>query len=139
MTKNLLQQVMLKESEHRDVMAKQNEIFNAEENVFAPAIVWAKFVTKPVLPEPAIGILNVCVDPVELILKLLPDEPVAKYWIPAVSAFKVVKPVPLLVAVIGTQDITPATSDCKTEVPVAGLVDGKVYTVLPDAEDTNAV
>jgi CRISPR/Cas system-associated exonuclease Cas4 (RecB family) len=33
MTKNLLQQVMLKESEHREVMAKQNEIFNAEEMV----------------------------------------------------------------------------------------------------------
>ncbi len=65
-------------------------------------------------------------------------------WLALVPAkttliFAAVVPVPLLVAVIGTQDITPATSDCKTEVPVAGLVAGKVYTVLPDAEDTNAV
>jgi CRISPR/Cas system-associated exonuclease Cas4 (RecB family) len=33
MTKNLLQQVMLKESEHKEAMAKQNDIFNAEEMV----------------------------------------------------------------------------------------------------------
>ena len=30
-----------------------------EVNVFAPAIVWAKFEIRPVLPDPAIGILNV--------------------------------------------------------------------------------
>ena len=39
-------------------------------------------------------------------------------------------------AVIGTQDIKPAVSDCNTEVPVAGEVAGKVYTVLPEALKT---
>jgi hypothetical protein len=42
-------------------------------------------------------------------------------------------------AVIGTQLITPAEVDCKTEDPVAGDVAGKVYTVFPDADETNAV
>jgi hypothetical protein len=41
--------------------------------------------------------------------------------------------------VIGTQLITPAAVDCNTEDPVAGLVAGNVYTVLPVAEDTKAV
>ncbi len=44
-----------------------------------------------------------------------------------------------LVAVIGTQDITPAEVDCKTEEPVAGEDEGSVYTVFPEAEETNAV
>ncbi len=43
------------------------------------------------------------------------------------------------VAVKGTQLITPAEVDCNTELPVAGEVAGNVYTVLPEAEDTNAV
>ena len=42
-----------------DVEFVESEIFKAEENVFAPAIVCVKLVTKPVLPDPAIGILNV--------------------------------------------------------------------------------
>ena len=41
--------------------------------------------------------------------------------------------------VIATQLKTPAEVDCNTEVPVAGEVAGKVYTVLPDADETNAV
>ena len=44
-----------------------------------------------------------------------------------------------LPAVIGTQLKTPAEVDCKTEDPVPGLVAGKVYTVFPDADETNAV
>ncbi len=44
-----------------------------------------------------------------------------------------------LVAVIGTQDITPAEVDCKTDVPVAGELAGNIYTVLPDPDDTKAV
>ncbi len=42
-------------------------------------------------------------------------------------------------AVIATQLNTPAEVDCKTELPVAGEVAGNVYTVFPEAEDTNAV
>ena len=42
-------------------------------------------------------------------------------------------------ATIGTQDMTPAEVDCNTDDPVAGDVAGKVYTVLPEAEETNAV
>ena len=41
--------------------------------------------------------------------------------------------------VIATQLKTPAEVDCNTDVPVAGEVAGKVYTVLPDADETNAV
>ena len=41
-------------------------------------------------------------------------------------------------AVIGTQDITPPAVDCNTDDPVAGLVAGNVYTVLPEAEETKA-
>lgn len=33
-------------------------------------------------------------------------------------------------ATIGTQDIAPVESDCKTDDPVAGEVEGKVYVVL---------
>ena len=40
---------------------------------------------------------------------------------------------------IGTQLSTPPEVDDNTEDPVAGEVAGKVYTVLPDAEDTKAV
>ena len=43
------------------------------------------------------------------------------------------------VAVRGTQLITPAEVDCKTEDPVAGDVAGRVYTVFPEADDTKAV
>jgi hypothetical protein len=36
-------------------------------------------------------------------------------------------------ATIGTQVITPAELDCRTDVPVAGDVGGKVYVVFtPD-------
>jgi hypothetical protein len=42
-------------------------------------------------------------------------------------------------ATIGTQDMTPAEVDCNTEDPVAGEVAGKVYTVFPDEDETNAV
>ena len=42
-------------------------------------------------------------------------------------------------AVIGTQLKTPAAVDCNTELPVAGLVAGNVYTVLPVADETKAV
>ena len=42
-------------------------------------------------------------------------------------------------ATIGTQDMTPAEVDCNTDDPVAGDVAGKVYTVFPDADETNAV
>ena len=48
-------------------------------------------------------------------------------------------PEALPVAVKGTQLITPAEVDCRTEAPVAGLVAGNVYIVLPVADDTNAV
>jgi len=39
----------------------------------------------------------------------------------------------------GTQLITPAEVDCKTDEPVAGEVAGRVYKVLPVADETNAV
>jgi hypothetical protein len=54
------------------------------------------------------------------------------------SAVVAIPEVPLEV-VIGTQDITPAEVDCRTELPVAGEDDGNIYTVLPDAEETKAV
>ena len=51
------------------------------------------------LPDPAIGMLNVCVDPDELILNPLPEIPVAKYCCVEVSELSVVIPV----AAVGDQ------------------------------------
>ena len=44
--------------------------------------------TKPVEPVPAIGILNVCDAPIELILKKFPDVPVWKFCVLSVRPFK---------------------------------------------------
>jgi hypothetical protein len=44
-------------------------------------------------PDPASGILNVCVDPDEDILNPLPEIPVAKYCCVAVKELSVVNPV----------------------------------------------
>jgi hypothetical protein len=55
------------------------------------------------------------------------------------TIFCAVFPDELLEAVIGTQLITPAEVDCKTDDPVAGEVAGNVYIVLPVADETNAV
>ena len=64
-----------------------------------------------------------------------------KFDAPAATIFTFaeVVPDPPPVAVIGTQDMTPAEVDCNTEDPVAGDVAGRVYTVFPDADETNAV
>ena len=65
----------------------------------APVNVCARVETKPVAPTPAIGILNVCVEPEEDILNPLPEVPVAKYCCVAVKELRVVKPV----AAVGDQ------------------------------------
>ena len=61
-------------------------------NVFCPAMVCAKVVIKPVEPEPAIGMLNVCEDPTELMLKKAPEVPVSSVWVPTLIPFSVVIP-----------------------------------------------
>ena len=75
------------------------ETVNVVSKVLAPVNVCAKVETKPVAPTPAIGILNVCVEPEEDILNPLPEVPVAKYWIPIFKPLRVVKPV----AAVGDQ------------------------------------
>ena len=57
----------IKDPEVVEVEAVEEVTDKSEENVFAPAIVCVEFVTKPVLPDPAIGMLKECVDPYELI------------------------------------------------------------------------
>jgi hypothetical protein len=55
---------------------------------------------------PAIGILNVCVDPDEDMLNPDPEVPVAKYCNPAFNPLKVVRPV----AAVGDQ-VKPVEED----------------------------
>ena len=62
-----------------------------------------------------------------------------KFDDPAATIFTFAEVAPEELATIGTQLMTPAEVDCNTEEPVAGEVAGSVYTVLPVAEDTNAV
>ena len=45
----------------------------ADVKVFCPANVWFDVETKPVAPDPAIGILNVCVSPKEEIFGKSPE------------------------------------------------------------------
>jgi hypothetical protein len=49
-----------------------------------------------------------------------------------IFTFADVVPEPPPEAVIGTQLITPAEVDCRTEDPVAGAEDGRVYIVEPE-------
>ena len=98
----------------------------ADVKVFWPAIVCAKVVINPVDPELATGILNVWVEPEELMLNTLPEVPVAKYWLLSVMEFKFVNPDAALETVMATQLKLPIVSDCNTELPVDGVVAGSV-------------
>ena len=62
-----------------------------------PPNVWSNPETKPVIPTPAIGILNVWEFPVDEILKLLPLNPAYKNWAEAPSPFIWVIPIPIFV------------------------------------------
>ena len=62
------------------------------ENVLTPAIVCAWVVTKPVAPDPAYGMLKVCVEVEEDILKSVPEVPVANVCVDAVKPLSEVKP-----------------------------------------------
>ena len=75
------------------------------------------------------GLLALIVPVVVIVAPVEKDIPV-----PAVKVETVPEP-----AAKGTQLITPAEVDCNTDVPVAGEVAGNVYTVFPDADETNAV
>ena len=121
-----------------NVEAVDEEIITSLVNVFAPAKDCVDVETKPVAPVPAIGILNVCVDPEEDTLNNEPVVPTAKYCSPEVSKFKEERPLPppTPVAVIATQERLPDVSDCKTDAPVEGAVFGRVYSVLVEAVET---
>ena len=58
-------------------------------NVFTPANDCANVDTRPVAPVPAIGILNVWVEPADSILKPVPEDPTTKNCVLAVKPFKV--------------------------------------------------
>ena len=62
-------------------------------NVFAPAIVCVPVVITPLFAALASGKLNVCVLPVELIAKSVPEVPVAKFCTCACKPFNAVNPV----------------------------------------------
>ena len=61
--------------------------------VFAPAIVCVPVVITPLFAALASGKLNVCVLPVELIAKSVPEVPVAKFCTCACKPFNAVNPV----------------------------------------------
>jgi len=79
--------------------AVREENKGAEENVLAPAMVWAPVFTAPLAVAEASGILNVWVVPVEEILKSVPDVPVAKVCVAPVSPLRLVMAPPLAVKV----------------------------------------
>ena len=60
--------------------------------VLAPVNVCARVVTNPVAPVPAMGILNVCEEPTELMLKKSPEVPVAYVCVPTLIPLRVVIP-----------------------------------------------
>ena len=64
-------------------------------NVLEPANVWDWVETRPVAPEPAIGILNVWVEPDETILNNVPEVPTAKSCYVTPMPFKILKPIAL--------------------------------------------
>jgi hypothetical protein len=79
--------------------------------VFAPAIVCAAVVIMPEAPEPATGILNVCVEPEDTILKSVPEYPVANDWLPVTKPFNEVIPPPVVEIVIAFGELETAIPD----------------------------
>ena len=75
------------------------EKVGAAENVFAPAMVWAPVVTRPLADAPASGILKVWVVLADEILKSVPLVPVAKVCVLAVNPFRLVMSAPVAVKV----------------------------------------
>jgi hypothetical protein len=62
-----------------------------------PANVWASIETNPLAKLEAEGMLKVCVEPLELILKSVPVVPVANVWTSSVRPFNAVIPVPAII------------------------------------------
>ena len=123
-----------------EVLVVESVTARLEEKVFSPANVCAKVETNPVDPEPAIGILKVCVEPLEDILKPVPLVPIAKYCKPEVIPFKVVIPA----AEVGCQETKNGAvlSDVRTypfepmgnaniDVPAPTRMSPKLYEVFP--------
>ena len=79
--------------------AVRDENNGAEEKVFAPAIVWATVVTRPLAVAEASGILNVWTVPVLEILKSVPVVAVPNVWVVVVRPFKLVIAPPVAVKV----------------------------------------
>ena len=61
----------------------------------APAIVCDEVVIIPEEPEPATGMLNVCVEPMDTILKSVPEYPVANDCVVFVNPLSDEMPVPM--------------------------------------------
>ena len=106
-----------------DVEAVPEVIAIPEAKYFNPNIVCAVPEIKPVDALPAKAILNVCVEPMELIVKPEPEIELEKYCVVAVRPFRV-KPEPL--ADIKIQERFPAASELKTEEPVDGDDAGQI-------------
>ena len=109
-----------------EVETVELEIIKSFVKVLIPANDWFKVETKPVDPIPAIGILNVWVEPDDDILNTLPEVPTEKYCCVAVKEFKVVIPV----AAVGFQ-VMP--NDAVLSAVRTKLLDptGKGYNEVP--------
>ena len=90
--------------------------------VLVPAKDCAKVETKPVAPVPAIGILNVCVDPEEDILNPLPEIPVEKNCCVAVKELIVVIPVAAVDDHLSPVGVVLSAVNTKLSVPTFNLI-----------------
>ena len=111
--------------------AERDENVGDDENVLPPAKVCVPVVTAPLADAPASGILKVCVEPDDPMLKSVPDVPVANDCVAAVNPFTV--PILLLKVFQSVLESKPAVTP---DVPDMGRLN---VWVEPDDDQLGAV
>ena len=98
------------------------EIITSLVKVLMPAKDWARVDTKPVAPTPAIGMLNVWVDPEEDILNPVPEVPEVKYWADAVKPLTEVIERPATLVHLTPVGVVASAVNTKLSVPTFNLI-----------------